>query len=113
MLIVQVVPRGEVPAVGGQDDHLDVVVLRPEVEGVVQLVEHPDVLRVVRLRSRQHDPQDVVRRTLDSNPGVHSGISRQATPTGHQWSLRSCARHLERTPVATTVSRRPLAREPG
>jgi hypothetical protein len=42
-----------------QDNHFHIVILRGDIERVVQLVEHPGVLRVARLRFVQHDASDL------------------------------------------------------
>ena len=56
--LAQVVARGEVRAVGRQHDHLDRVVLRGAVEGVVQGVEERGVLRVPGVGAVEDDAGD-------------------------------------------------------
>ena len=73
--LAQVVARGEVRAVGRQHDHLDRVVLRGAVEGVVQRVEERGVLRVPRVGAVEDDAGDARRQRL-----VEDGIGHGRLP---------------------------------
>ena len=65
--LAQVVTRGEVRAVGRQDDHLHRVVMGGAVEGLVERIEERRVLRVARLRPVQDDARDCARQGLVKN----------------------------------------------
>ena len=59
--------------VGREDDHLDVVVLRGGIEGVVELIEKVGVLRIARRHAIEDDARDVLGRGFiaDVIEGLH------------------------------------------
>ena len=57
----EVVAGGEMRAVGGQHDGLHARIMRRRVEGVVQRVEHREVLGVAHLGAGEGDPGDACR----------------------------------------------------
>jgi hypothetical protein len=64
-----VVPRGEVAPIGGQNDHLDGVVVEGAVEGVVDVEDHLRIDGIVLVGTRQHDARYVLHRMLVTDRG--------------------------------------------
>ena len=88
--LAQVVARGEVRPLRGEDDDLDLVVLGRGVERRVQLVEEPRVLGIARLGPVQHDAGDVLGGGLvqDGVEGLHGCGSSRARRAFEKSGLR-------------------------
>ena len=68
-LVAQVVTRGEVRAVGGDHDHLDLVVERGGAQRGIELVEHALVLGVACFGAREGDAGDARQGAVGSDAG--------------------------------------------
>src|SRR5581483_1559631 len=67
ILLTQIVTRREMRSVGGEDNDFDIVILRGEIEGIVQFIKQAGILRVARLRAIEDDTGDVLSRRLIQN----------------------------------------------
>jgi hypothetical protein len=71
--LAEVMAGGKMRPVRSEHDHLDVVVLRGGIEGVVELVEEVGVLRIARRDAIENDARDVLGRGFidDVIEGLH------------------------------------------
>src|SRR3954452_5675060 len=84
----QVMARGEVRAVAGENDHLDRVVLHRLIKGGVEIVGHLQVLRVARVGPVHHDPGNRRLRPLHEDGLERAHRVPLAFPTWHYCSLK-------------------------
>ena len=77
-LAAQVVPGGEVRIAAGEDDDLGLRIVRAELERIVQVIGHLEVLRVPGVGPVHGDAQNIVGRPVEQQR-VESG------QVGHGW----------------------------